>query len=597
MYNPDNDGYLVAPTSTDYMYAAQYANDKLKKAACDARPDMYTWVPTLPRYPCPPGLTCEPGTCKFTESGCRAKSQLPYHDCLRRTVTCDTHPSGNCEVCDYSISLGRTISGPEVDPPHEPNSSYEGCSPGDIKYAPYVPHPFPLFGERADATNEFTSGQGCHEVLEAGGNNVCAAGSVCVMDASDLYTGACVFPCTTNEDCPVGTGTVCGTDPDDTGLYHRCHTPPDSVIRPLTVAPLDPLRACTDGDATAEPNRCDPGFMCVTDATSVAFGQCVMPCDHTGTISMCDTISETAVCANAASHPPTLVENTKDVHGYCAEPRDAVPLCSLQPYPEQPYTVAMYVNDDGDEVEDQTVPCKTDDDCAILPGVGGVCGRDPAQTATYRQCFFPHAFNDSSYLEWRHALHQWDDMPPVENVCVSADPDARKWCEMPWTRQGSDEDDPSSELQDRVRKAWKTKARPPFYYNDSKGSCHVTKTYCTANLKDGGFSAGYGRDRSYWLGSVCSGDTNKEVVEGYDCCTTIDRATGEFFLGRTLTTDLWELAEGDVEGPLARHTEYSQRFGDALHKLGIPKPAINYVSPYASFGELHKLSGTTGASG
>jgi hypothetical protein len=106
-------------------------------------------------------------------------------------------------------------------------------------------------------------------------------------------------------------------------------------------------------------------------------------------------------------------------------------------------------------------------------------------------------------------------------------------------------------------------------YDDRDSSCHVTQTYCTANLKDGGFSAGYGRSTDYWLGSTCSGDTKKEVVGAYDCCTKLGDSIGEFFLGRTLTTDFRELVEGDVEGFGYRWENYMRRLSEKTgFKLG-----------------------------
>jgi hypothetical protein len=92
----------------------------------------------------------------------------------------------------------------------------------------------------------------------------------------------------------------------------------------------------------------------------------------------------------------------------------------------------------------------------------------------------------------------------------------------------------------------------------------VTKKYCTANLKNGGFSAGYGRSVDYWVGSACSGDTEGEVVGAYDCCTTVVDGVREFVLGRTLATDVRELMEGDVEGFGSRWGRYMERLGEQV---------------------------------
>ena len=62
------------------------------------------------------------------------------------------------------------------------------------------------------------------------------------------------------------------------------------------------------------------------------------------------------------------------------------------------------------------------------------------------------------------------------------------------------------------------------------------------------------------MGSTCSGSSaDQEVVGAYDCCTKLGDSIGEFFLGRTLTTDFRELVEGDSEG-------FSTRWGNYLRR-------------------------------
>lgn len=444
-------GFKVGPTGTDYGNAISYASDIINKEACDARGDLYTWVPsTITRYPCPEGMTCSTGTCKFREDACRRMSKLPYYDCVRKQVACDTTPSGVCEICDYSIKVGRNIVGPFTEGDVPPN-----CWAGDEKFQPYVAYPVPLVAGKDGCTT----------------NEQCDSGAVCVVDAADIaHFGQCVVPCSTVSDCTVfDTSATCGTLDDGVALNGRCfvpNPPPDPTACPLIVR--DPL----------------------------------------------------------------------------------------------PYTVQMY--DDDDVPQESKVPCVMDAQCTFSPGVGGVCGRDPS-AASHGFCYNPYG---EPYLEWREEIELWDGVQN-RNVCVETFSEQRQWCEMPWTRTGTNENDLTVPLPQRVKDAWKSKARPPFWFDERDSTCHVTKTYCEANLKNGGFSAGYGRSTDYWLGSTCSsGGPNREVVGAYDCCTKIGDSIGEFFLGRTLTTDFRELVEGDSEGFGARWAKYMERgYNPALEQL------------------------------
>jgi len=472
------------PTSTDYNNALAYAEDVMNKEACLSNPDMYEWHPSpVTRYPCPQGLTCETGVCKFKESACRSQSQLPYYDCVRKKVSCDTHPSGECEICDYEITLGKNIRGP-----YTADNVPDGCYAGDTITSSNVPHPAPhttpslsLSGfcdnndqcqggyscvlSEPDKVFEM-AGQPCETSGDCGGRAVCSGEGHCVADTQ--YEGTCVMTCETSEDCVgVDPSAQCGQDPGDASLYGRCFIPTSSDLPPQ--------------------------------------------------------------------------------------------LCAQQPEVYEPYTIEMYEEqeDGSQKVVSSKVPCSSNEQCSIPPGVGGECGMDPSKS-TYGFCY------DSSsppYLEWRDEVQVWDGLPSSKNVCMETLPYMRRWCEMPWTRAGSNTDsDPLQPLEQRVKDDWKSRARPPFWYDEEDGTCHVTKTYCTANLKNGGFSAGYGRSRDYWLGSTCSGGSDKsEVVGDYDCCTTLGDNIGEFFLGRTLTTDFRELVQGDDGGFGERWDRYLER--------------------------------------
>jgi len=469
-----------APTENDYLDAVKYADDVMNKEACMSDPDMYEWVPAaISRYPCP-GLDCEPGVCRFKKQTCKSLSELPFYECKRQKVSCDTDPSGTCEVCEYGIKSGRRIIGPFVDGGAPP-----GCYPGDQKYAEDVAHPTPSLTP-ATSTSGFCdhddqcrsgftcagiepdevyekAGQACTQTSDCGGGrSVCSEQGYCVADT--YYEGQCVATCISSEECAhISEDSMCGADPRDATLFGRCYTPPP------------------ENDTSKD--RCKPPKRQYT-----------------------------------------------------------------------PYTVNMF-DEDGKEVA-RPVPCSFDEQCSISPGAGGRCGMDPGQPDTYGFCY------DASlppYLEWRDEVQTWTGLPPNKNVCTETLPYPRKWCEMPWSRASDHPENPSEPLDQSVKMAWKTRARPPFWYNQNDGTCHVTRSYCTKNLKNGGMSAGYGRGRDYWLGSMCSGDTKKEIVGAYDCCTKMGDSFASFFLGRTMTTDLRELVEGDAEGFGSRWNAYFSR--------------------------------------
>lgn len=476
-----------APTTSDYMNAIRYAADVMNKEACLSDPDVYEWVPaSTSRYPCP-GVECDPGVCRFKQQACNALGDMPFYDCRRQKVSCDTDPSGECEVCEYGIRSGHKIIGPWVD-----GDAPEGCYPGDAKYAEDVPHPTPYLTAAAsmsgfcDNNDQCGDGYTCvlsepDEVFDqagkpctqasdcGGGRSVCSDGGYCVSDV--YYEGQCVMTCTSAEECAHIEGGVCGTDPRDAALFGRCYTPP----------------SVTDTST----HRCQP------------------PARH-----------------------------------------------------YTPYTVKML--EDGKEVA-RPVACSFDEQCSISPGAGGRCGMDPDQPDTYGFCY------DASvppYLEWRDEVPLWEGQAPAKNMCVETLPYMRKWCEMPWARGSRHPEDPAEPLERSVKMAWKTRARPPFWYDAQDGTCHVTKSYCTKNLKNGGMSAGYGRKRDYFLGSMCSGDTDKEIVDAYDCCTKMGDSFASFFMGRTMSTDFRELVEGDPEGFGDRAESYFARIPHRKEKEG-----------------------------
>jgi hypothetical protein len=221
-------------------------------------------------------------------------------------------------------------------------------------------------------------------------------------------------------------------------------------------------------------------------------------------------------------------------------------LCQPAEVRSPVYTIDRFQSDDAAVSVPTPVPCATDEDCYVY-GVGGVCG---ASTGMCED-------NETAYVEWRKNVELWSGYA-TKAACVEASPMAKRWCEMPWTRSGVHADDPNLTLQHRVNLAWKTKARPPFWYNPSDGTCHVTKTYCTANTGNGGLSSGYGDSTNIFsIGEVCKNSSGgKEVQQGADCCATWYDSIPQFFLGRTISTDIRQLLEGDPSGFEARWEEY-----------------------------------------
>ncbi|MCH9716856.1 MAG: hypothetical protein K0U52_07190 [Gammaproteobacteria bacterium] len=348
----DTPGYYVGPTQTDLANAFAYARDKLSKELCQSN-DAYTWNPQLTtQYPCPEGLTCESGTCKFSQQGCESHSFYPYYDCTRNSVDCNVNADGSCDVCHYVIENDQSTT----DGPFSPDLSMPpGCHPGD-----------------------------------------------------EIYQ-------------------------DNPG----------------------------------------PGY-----------------------------------------------------------------LCQGQIHDPDPY-----------KVDGQKIACTSDVDCQ-LKGAGGSCGVTKG-LKSYGYC---HE-NVHPYLEWRPSVQLWNDQPPATNVCVQTVPMFRRWCEMPWTRPGvGDQNKPedfTQPLETRIQDFWKTKARPPFYYDKQTGQCHMTKTYCTGDLDAGGADAGYGSGDDYWAFSTCSYPDGEdlEINTKYDCCTALGQSIEEFFFGKTLTSELKDLlTEGKGDG-------------------------------------------------
>lgn len=209
-------------------------------------------------------------------------------------------------------------------------------------------------------------------------------------------------------------------------------------------------------------------------------------------------------------------------------------LCQGSLYDPEPY---MINTKDGL----QKVACKSDNDCAT--SAGGRCMLYPDRKAT-GFCVDTGA----GYLEYRKNYTQYSELPGKDQ-CVAALPIFRRWCEMPWTRPFTPDDNMSEPLSVRIKKHPQTKMHSPFYYDDYSGRCYVTDHYCSASVPNGGFNTGYGKSEEYLSGvfSSCSGSREgNQIKEGYDCCTPFGLSVANFFSSRTFTN----VVEGVVKGEM-----------------------------------------------
>jgi hypothetical protein len=284
-----------------------------------------------------------------------------------------------------------------------------------------------------------------------------------------------------------------------------------------------------------------------------------VPCNTTDS-KKCEICDYTISGKNHTAHGPYRVD-PDSVPNFC-EPGDSI-------YPED--STKSNILCQGDTVDPEpylmdgkVVECTTDDECRIL-GVGGVCGITEG-LKSYHKCYDDPT--SAPYLEWRDELQMWEGLPTDKNVCIYTIPHYRRWCEMPWTRPGGGneqhDEDFTIPLEKRIQQFWKTKARPPFWYNTDNGECHISKSYCTNSLDAGGFDSGFGVAKKYWMFSNCEYPENhdKEINSEYDCCTSLGQSIEQFFFGRTLTAELKDLIQGGSDNFWGNLGEFLEKTGD-----------------------------------
>ncbi len=193
MSAPSN--YAVGPTSQDITNAYSYAYNKIAKEICEAPENkgLYKWVDNkIVPFPCPFGLNCVSGMCKYTEEGCKAASSgNPMFECKRKTVPCFLDgQDGQCEVCDYHIQDTK-VYGPYL--PEEYDAvvrQIPGCAPGDQKYLTTDDPVADAASEQEDPTDNYQ----CQGML---------------FDPEPYKLNGSTITCETSDDCAGYAGGAC----------------------------------------------------------------------------------------------------------------------------------------------------------------------------------------------------------------------------------------------------------------------------------------------------------------------------------------------------------------------------------------------------
>lgn len=273
---------------------------------------------------------------------------------------------------------------------------------------------------------------------------------------------------------------------------------------------------------------------------------CDIPTHPDGTCEVCEYKIHDGEFTTPASNDPAIptgcgpgdqryIKYTNPAEDAESAPDTDKYICQGSVFDPEPYTI-------NGKNGPQKVPCTSDRDCASS-GAGGRCMLYPDRKAT-GYCVDTGA----GYLEYRKNFTQYSELPGRDQ-CVAALPVFRKWCEMPWTRPFTPEDNLSEPLRQRISRHPQTKMHSPFYYDDHSGRCYVTDHYCSASLPNGGFNTGYGRSKEYLEGvfSSCGGSREgNQIKEGYDCCTPFGVSAANFFSSRTFTNIVEGVAKGEM---------------------------------------------------
>ena len=342
---------------------------------------------------------------------------------------------------------------------------------------------------------------------------------------------------------------ICDSDPEN---YYWIDEPCPFACPDMTASGGE---ACVCGSCAFTKEGCYnystfPYFDCKRKDVDCKIGDkttCTM-CDYSPTLT-----SSTVVTDTHGADGPYLLEDEKyliDSNSYCF-PGD--PLFVTAENREQAILDGMlcvnYQQPNYYEVNGERVVCTPDEDgdtksvmCQIA---GSKCTSDDTKIQGY--CYA----GSNLYTEWREGYKLYNDSEP-RDTCVAVPSDARRFCEMPWTRSsvnGNPADDYDIEMNNRIEKSWETRWRPPFIYDADTGRCHITRSYCkNSPVQHGGMGMGYGSLQDYFLWSDCKTHdlADEQVFDNFDCCTTFWASLFEFFFGRTLLADVSALVDGEL---------------------------------------------------
>ena len=373
---------------------------------------------------------------------------------------------------------------------------------------PVAGYPCPAGLTCESGTCTFTP-DGCRAASQTDRYDCVRQAQPCVIDGKKQTCNVCVYDITSETQFKVP------QVPPDQHAPGRCY--PGNAKMP---API-PLKDSPDAETFKEP-LC-MGQRATPHPTPYLVGSSMVKCT---TDADCTTSGLGGICINAKSFPSADVAYLN--------------ACAFAPFDPQPYILSG-----------KKVPCDKNGDgieCAFAAGGQCITALNFPASANLGYCYDP----GSPYLEYRDNLMIWENEPPVAS-CVQMPMELRTWCEMPWSRGSVDANDPRDDLGTQINKDRKTKLHPPFWYDDRTGRCFVTRHYCMGSLGEGGYDSGYGIAKNYAAdmlhdckgSNVCDGE-ECQIVDGHDCCFTMEESFMQLIMGRTMSTWIKDIVAGNA---------------------------------------------------
>ena len=373
---------------------------------------------------------------------------------------------------------------------------------------PVAGYPCPAGLTCESGTCTFTP-DGCRAASQTDRYDCVRQAQPCVIDGKKQTCNVCVYDITSETQFKVP------QVPPDQHAPGRCY--PGNAKMP---API-PLKDSPDAETFKEP-LC-MGQRATPHPTPYLVGSSMVKCT---TDADCTTSGLGGICINAKSFPSADVAYLN--------------ACAFAPIDPQPSILSG-----------KKVPCDKNGDgieCAFAAGGQCITALNFPSSANQGFCYDP----GSPYLEYRDNLMIWENEPPVAS-CVQMPMELRTWCEMPWSRGSVDANDPRDDLGTQINKDRKTKLHPPFWYDDRTGRCFVTRHYCMGSLGEGGYDSGYGIAKNYAAdmlhdckgSNVCDGE-ECQIVDGHDCCFTMEESFMQLIMGRTMSTWIKDIVAGNA---------------------------------------------------